>query len=379
MTELNPLAPVPQSFTPHSQLDFETASVYRILDASANRCREGLRVVEEYARFYRNDAQVTALLKSLRHRLVATLNGFRLEKHLYCRDTPGDVGTRISLPSEQSRQSLRDVLQANLKRIAESLRVLEEYGKIIDSTAASEIESIRYELYEVEKHLLDHSREALLTLLQQATIYLLVSEASCSHHSLEQTVRQSIAGGVGIVQLREKHDSDRILLQKARLLRQVTREMGALLIMNDRPDLAVLCDADGVHVGQDELTVAEVRRIVGKEMLVGLSTHSLQQAQTGEAEGADYLGVGPVFPSGTKQFQNFVGTELLSQISAKISIPWYAIGGITSENARQAREAGAGRIAVSQVLCQAAEPEGVARDLQKIFSSSGTNVGNFTS
>src|SRR5690606_2183195 len=135
-----------------------------------------------------------------------------------------------------------------------------------------------------------------------------------------------------------------------------TRESGALFIMNDRPDLAVLVDADGVHVGQEELSVREARRIVGPGRLVGVSTHSLEQARLAGEDGADYLGVGPVFPSQTKSFSELAGLDFVRQVAEEIRLPWYAIGGITPENVSDVLAAGATRIAVSQAVCGSPSP-----------------------
>jgi thiamine-phosphate pyrophosphorylase len=134
--------------------------------------------------------------------------------------------------------------------------------------------------------------------------------------------------------------------------------------MNDRPDLAVLCDADGVHVGQDELTVRDVRRIVGPDRLVGVSTHDIEQARQAVLDGADYLGVGPVFPSDTKSFDAFAGLEFVRQAAAEITRPWFAIGGITAANLADVTAAGAERIAIGAAICAADDPADATRALR---------------
>jgi thiamine-phosphate pyrophosphorylase len=186
-------------------------------------------------------------------------------------------------------------------------------------------------------------------------LYLLVTESACPHGS-GPVIRAALANGVGIVLIREKTLPDRLLLEHARRVREWTRDAGGLLIVNDRPDLAVLCDADGVHVGQEELTVRDARRIVGPERLVGVSTHSLDQARQSVRDGADYLGVGPVFPSQTKSFADFPGLDLVRQVAAEITLPWYAIGGIGPDNVAAVAEAGAQRIAVGNAVCAADDP-----------------------
>jgi thiamine-phosphate pyrophosphorylase len=166
-----------------------------------------------------------------------------------------------------------------------------------------------------------------------------------------------------VLQLRDKRLADRELLERARQLRALTRGTPTLFILNDRPDLAELADADGVHVGQEELAIAEVRRILGPQRLIGVSTHSLDQARQAVLDGADYIGCGPTFPSETKAFAGFPGPELLRQVAAEITLPAFAIGGITLENLPAVLQTGFRRIAVSGAITSAAEPDQQVRRL----------------
>ena len=349
----------------------EQVSVLRILDASANRCREGMRVVEEYVRFHLDDGLLSEQLKRLRHQLQTVLEQFPTEQMLNARNTGGDVGTQISLDTERQRSHLQNVVQANCKRVGESLRTLEEYSKLVDPQLAQQLEEVRYRFYQQEQQLSLTGKNSRMRLLSAAVLYLLV-DGSAGTEATCQLVEQAIEGGVGVVQLRDKQRTDRDLLQLARQLREVTSAGGAVFIMNDRPDLAVLSRADGVHVGQEELTIAESRQIVGPELLIGVSTHSFTQANQAMLEGADYLGVGPVFPSQTKQFAEFVGLELIRQVADEIYLPWFAIGGIMPENVEQVRAAGGQRVAVGQGISGAVSPEQAARQMSEILRKSGT-------
>jgi thiamine-phosphate pyrophosphorylase len=190
----------------------------------------------------------------------------------------------------------------------------------------------------------------------------LVTEDLC-HHGSGPALCGAMQGGVKIVQLREKNMNDRDLVAKGRRIREWTREFDTLFIMNDRPDMAVLTDADGVHVGQDELTVKDARRIVGPDKLVGVSTHNIEQARQAVLDGADYIGVGPVFPTTTKRFEAYAGLEFVKQVAAEIRLPFFAIGGINLNNASQVAEAGASGIAVSSTICGAADPQAATREL----------------
>ncbi|MBW3539816.1 MAG: thiamine phosphate synthase [Planctomycetes bacterium] len=376
--QCHPAARSSMSATTSSSVDTAAGSTelpytLRILDAAGNRAREGLRVVEDYVRFALDDAQLTGAFKDLRHRLTAALRkisfgtapgadasgSMALESS---RDTEHDVGTRLSHEGERSRRSLLDVVRANLKRSQEALRTLEEYGKLLAPAVGAAFETLRYELYTLEKSVLQPCTGRRQ--LEDCRLYLLVTEALC-RQGIEAVVRGAIAGGVDMVQLREKELSDRELLAQARRVRQWTREAGALFIVNDRPDIALLSDADGVHVGQDELPVKDARRIVGPQRLVGVSTHNIEQARQAVRDGADYLGAGPVFPSQTKEFTDdeLTGLEFVRQVASEISVPWFALGGIDARNITEVTAAGATRIAVSAAICGADEPAAAACEL----------------
>jgi thiamine-phosphate pyrophosphorylase len=339
----------------------------RIVDAAANRAREGLRVLEDFARFALDDAHLTGRLKECRHALREALAGLPVAGLLRSRETQADVGTRIKTQSETVRQSPADVAQAACKRVQEAVRSLEEFGKLWSATAAAKLEGLRYNLYTLEKALL--LTELNRHELDNRRLYLLVTESLCPH-GCGPAVRGALAGGVDLVQLREKDLPDRRLVELGKHVRRWTREVGAVYIMNDRADLAVVTDADGVHVGQDELSVKEARTIVGPHRLVGVSTHTMEQARQAVLDGADYIGVGPVFPSATKSFAALAGLELVRQVAAEIALPWFAIGGISPENVASVVEAGAKRIAVSHAIMSAADPEAAARALRDRLAAS---------
>ncbi len=339
----------------------EEVDTGRILDANANRAREALRVLEDHCRFVRVDAGLSAQLKQLRHDLAQALSLLPASLLLAGRDTLHDVGTPISTEEEWQRPSLAAVVQANAKRLQEALRSLEEHGKILSIEFAQQIEKIRYHSYTLERALVqgNNARQRLA----DAHLCVLVTDALC-RHSLVGTVKEAILGGAQMIQLREKNIDDRTLLARARDLREVTRSAGAIFIVNDRPDIARIVEADGVHLGQDDLPIQEARRILGPDSLIGVSTHTIEQVRRAVLEGADYLGVGPTFPSQTKDFAAFAGLDFVKQALTETSLPAFAIGGIHGDNIAQIRAAGAQRIAVSHAVCAADDPRGVAQRLR---------------
>jgi thiamine-phosphate pyrophosphorylase len=304
---------------------------------------------------------LTQLAKELRHGITQAIQQYLTNSDLIkARDAEGDVGTEISTSAESYRPSIRAVLQANAQRLQEALRGLEEYGKVQSPEFGSAIEKLRYRAYTLQRALVvgQSARERL----RHAQLYLLVSKGSCAA-SIEWTIREAVAGGVSIVQLREKDKTDRQLLEIANDVRQVTREVSALFIMNDRPDLAALVQADGVHLGQDDLPIHEARKIIGPDRLIGISTHEPKQLEQAILAGADYVGAGPTFGSKTKTFEVLAGPAYLRHVHATTSLPAFAIGGIGPDNIHLVVEAGLRRVAVGHAICQAEEPQAIARQM----------------
>lgn len=205
---------------------------------------------------------------------------------------------------------------------------------------------------------MEHRRERL----NEARLYLVCGDQPDGF--LEATLR----GGVDVVQLRMKTGSDKAITAAGERFKRLTDRYGALLIVNDRPDLAVRIDADGAHLGQDDMPVAEARQTIGPERLLGLSTHSPAQIDAAARADVDYIGVGPVNETPTKPGRPAVGLELVRYASRRASVPFFAIGGISTGNIGGVRGAGAARVAVVRALTEAAHPERVARELRHLLS-----------
>ncbi|MFM8932385.1 MAG: thiamine phosphate synthase [Gemmataceae bacterium] len=365
-----PAVPLPAqspSGPPLSASPDSTPGLARIIDACSNRAREGIRVVEDHARFLLNSPVLTMWLKQIRHDLKEALDLLPENWHragLQARDVAGDVGTLFSTPGEMTRSGPSGVAFANIKRVQESLRSLEESCKLVSVPAAAALETLRYQAYRVEKML-----GALLEpadCLARSHLYVLVGSRDCAL-GLEGTTRAALEGGADIIQSREKGINDRDWLTLLEKLRKWTAEAGAQLIVNDRPDLALLAGADGVHAGQEDLPVHLCRRIVSGDKiarLVGASTHTPEQLARAVQDGADHAGVGPVFPSGTKHFDTFPGLELVRAVRGFGEIPWFALGGIGPDNLDLVLEAGARRVAVSRCVLASEKPAEVCRQMK---------------
>ena len=335
-------------------------SLLRILDANLNRAREALRVIEDYARFALDDADAATQAKRQRHllrRIAQTLGARRL---LSARDIAGDVGREAKLASELERGTSLAVVQAAFARLSEAARVLSEYAKLLDATAAELAERLRYQSYELEQSLL--LRAEPRARFRDVSLYVIITEALCRRDWLEASAA-ALRGGARCLQLREKNLPDAELLRRARRLRELTRRHDALLIINDRPDIARLCGADGVHLGQDDLPVAEARRIAGPGLMVGKSTHTRQQFEAALAERPDYLAVGPMFATTTKPQQYIAGPKLLAEIAPLSELPLVAIGGITAENVAQVTSAGACCVCVCSAVIGTDDPQRAAAEI----------------
>lgn len=202
-------------------------------------------------------------------------------------------------------------------------------------------------------------------------LYIIVDRNLAGERDVVEIAAQVIRGGAKAIQLRDKSSTTGQMLSTAVELRTLTREESVTFIVNDRPDVALACDADGVHLGQDDLPLKFARKVMGKK-LVGVSTHTLKQALHAQREGAGYISVGPIFSTNLKPNYRPVGIELIQQAKGSIQIPFVAVGGIGVGNVTGVIEAGACNIACCQAVIGAEDVEGATRDLLKIIKQTKT-------
>lgn len=323
---------------------------------------EALRVVEEHARFVGEDATGARRAKELRHAVQQALARPELASALAARDVPRDPGHPQRAPDTRPRADAGEVLAANLARAKEGLRALEEWSKVVAPAASVELSRLRYAAYELEQALL-----AAPPCLRGRGVYALLGSAPGRPRVLDQALAL-LAGGVRLFQLREKRLADRELLDLASELAALCADAGALLIVNDRPDLAHLAGAGGVHLGREDLPAREARRLLGSTAHLGASVHDRAELAAALAEGATYLGLGTLFASPTKPELPAQGLELLRAVAPTCPVPIYGIGGITRQNAAAAIAAGAAGVAVSSDLLDAPHPERAAFELVEIVA-----------
>lgn len=337
-------------------------SMKRIIDANFNRGSEALRVLEEISRFVLDDRNFSEELKTMRHKMN-NLQEKDYNALVEARDTDNDTGVGIKNPDKRS--GIETIFKANIKRLQQVLRVLEEY-----SPDNHEIfEKLRYKSYTLEKNMWDKLKEKYNKLmLEDKKLYLVTnSDKFNNEDSFLDAVASALKGGVDILQLREKTMPANKIIQLGRKVKLLCAEYGATFIVNDRVDIAYILGADGVHLGQEDMDIESARKILGQNAIIGVSTHAIEQAQKAVADGADYIGAGPVFTTPTKPGRQSVGLEYVKWVSENIKIPAFAIGGIDLENVGEVVKSGAGRIAVVRAIINSDNPQKAAEEFLKIL------------
>ena len=339
---------------------FTDPGVLRTLDAAFQRLTEGLRSVEDPTRFHLQNPVLAANWQQLRRRSGALRKALETQVGSLTpyRDLGGDP--LLDVAGAGKHESLENHLHANLSRCRESARSIEELLRLFDLDLSRSMQEIRYDIYaqqQVMEGLLNRGSSLL-----ERRLYVLVTESLCKG-DLFETTAAALRGGAGIVQLREKERPSGELLEMARQLREITREHGALLLINDDVTVATLSEADGVHLGQQDLAPREARKILGPDAVIGLSTHCQEQAADAAELGADYIGVGPIHETLTKEHRQAVGTEYIRVAQQATPLPGYAIGRVDHTTIDQVMAAGADRVAVCTGIIAQDDPEAATRHL----------------
>ncbi len=324
--------------------------ILRIIDANTNRLMEGLRVVEEVARFILDDKKLTWKIKSLRGKVKTGVFSIGEGDDLIDkRDSVSDVGKSMYPRSEADRSDIFRIITSNIKRAEEAARVLEEFGKLADSDAGRIFKSVRFDLYTIEKELLKSCKPLTIGRKLDFDLYVVTDPDVLGKRSPVEAVKQAIKGGCRIVQLRDKKASIGQYYNMAKQIVQVCKKAGVTFIVNDYLDVCMALDADGIHIGQDDIPVHVARKLLGPGKIIGLSTHNFDQAMKGIKSGADYISVGPIFSTASKPNTKPLGIDLLRRISSAINrsskpVPFVAIGGINELNIRSVVDICKGRL-----------------------------------
>jgi thiamine-phosphate pyrophosphorylase len=338
--------------------------IYRIIDANIDRAREGLRVIEDSLRFLFEKKEFTEKLRSLRQKisnLPVALN-IASSKLLASRESEKDLGRSRK---EKKRKNIIEVIASNFSRVEESVRVLEEYSRVLNPKATSKIKKIRFNLYTLQKKILLSVHRKNLT--SKLGLYV-ITDKKIAARTNEEIVIEALKGGVDTIQLRDKVCSNKELLREAEKIRDIIPKNKALFIVNDNVDVALASDADGVHIGKDDLPIKETKQILGEDKIIGVSCDNVKEAERAEKEGADYISLGPIFPTTTKKgIPSPLGVKVIKEVKKKVSIPLVAIGGINERNMKEVLQAGADSIAMISAILKYGDLSTRVKNLKKKF------------
>lgn len=336
---------------------------YRIIDANFNRAREAVRVMEEFCRFALNNCDLTARAKQLRHELCGTISKLNQAELLTARDVTGDVGVGSRVDNQMSRSSVYDSFTAACKRLPEALRVVAETLKPINAEAAGSIETLRYQSYTLEKDIVMFYSAAQK--FEKVRLYVVITNDLPA--DILNLTEKCITGGADCIQLRAKQLSDDQLFYTACKFVKLCKSSGVISIINDRVDIAVAADADGVHLGQNDLPVERALKLAPAAFIVGKSTHNMDHLKKATEERPTYAALGPVFATATKPGVEAVGLDYVAEATEFLrdkGIAGVAIGGINIENTNQVCSAGAATIAVCSAVTHAADVADACRNLK---------------
>jgi thiamine-phosphate pyrophosphorylase len=328
-------------------------NINRILDANINRASEGLRVLEEISRFLYENPNLTEEIKTVRHNIRKTFRGKSL---ILSRNALEDIGYKNSIKSElDKKDTLIQLIEANFKRVQEALRVIEENLKILGEPALSKkYESFRFNIYDIEKYFYK-------PFFPKTDIYGITNESYGKSHV--EIAKELIQAGIKIIQYREKDKSKNEKYNQCLEIRKITSKKNVFFIVNDDIDIAIAVKADGIHIGQNDLPVEQVKKITSS-LIVGVSTHNKNQAEEAILKKADYIGVGPIFNTATKKnIEKSDGLNYLNWVTKNTSIPHVCIGGINESNILEVKNSGGKCFAM---ISEIAKSENINEKVNKI-------------
>ncbi|MDY6935490.1 MAG: thiamine phosphate synthase [Spirochaetota bacterium] len=308
--------------------------IYSAIDANINRTLEGLKICEDVYRFIYHETRLAGRIKEIRHDFIKEVRVFPDTPLLNARDVESDQLKFIDLESERRRDSLEELVKRNLHRSIEALRAIEEFTKLLDiQLIHNPFQRIRFSLYNLEKELISNILKVRKIEKLKNSLYAILDSSLIHDEGYSQTASRLIDGGARVIQLRMKSVPVKSVLSVAKEISAICRERRVLFIINDYPDIARISNADGVHLGQDDLPLKDARLILPPDMLIGISTHTFPQAMIAYEEGADYIALGPIYDTRSKYDQLLKGIEMevVRDLVEKINIPIVCIGGLEPE------------------------------------------------
>lgn len=345
--------------------------IFSAIDANVNRAAEGIRVCEDIFRFSVKNI-ISSEFKNLRHKITGVMSSIPARALIGSRNILKDEQKFINTSSEMYRGNIRDIFKSNVRRAIEAARVIEEFSKTLDPGISSGFQEIRFRLYDLEQQGWTILSKSGIMGRFRNSLYAIIDSAYIIPEKMEETARILTGSGADIIQLRMKNSEDRVFLSAAEKISTVCSRDDVIFIINDRPDIAMICGADGIHVGQEDIPLEKLVSLTGNNYITGVSTQCEEEALA--ASGADYIAVGPVFPTGSKTGKDgsdlpVTGLDEVRKICSTAGMPVVAIGGINLANAASLLEAGVSSLAVISVLYAGGEIQANTKKLLKIIKS----------
>jgi len=332
--------------------------IAQIIDANLDRAREGLRVLEDWARYGLDRVDIVKKIKDFRQ----ILGSYHLDYYKNARNYSKDNCNGLNHPEQFKRIYTENIISSNSSRIQEALRVLEEFSRNNNYELSKAASLIRYEIYSLEIELLNLTcNKNLIEILIKNNLYLITNDKP----DLIVDIENLLIEGVKIIQHRFKETDDSNNLKKAKIIRKLCERHGAIFIVNDRLDIALACEADGVHLGQNDLDLISARKILGFSKIIGISANNAQDIKKAIKNGCDYLGIGPVFQTNTKKLKKPLGIDNIKKLTKDIKIPWYAIGGIKNENIPKLKSNNINKVAIISDIMDDENPKNKAKIILK--------------
>ena len=327
----------------------EDSRISQIIDANLDRAREGLRVLEDWARFGLGKEDLVVKIKNFRQ----ILGKNHLKIYKTSRNHNEDQCKGLSHIEQLKRKGPSKVISTNSARVQEALRVIEEFSRNHNNTLSKIAAKIRYEIYTLEIELLNlstHKKAELI--INKNNLYSITDH----RENLLEIIEKILIGGVKIIQHRFKEGNDKERLKEAIQIKCLCEKYNSLFIVNDRVDIALASNADGVHLGQEDIDIKTARKLLGSSKIIGVSANNSTEIKNAIDYGCDYIGVGPLFHSLTKKNKEPLGLEKIKALTKDIKIPWFAIGGINKVNISFLKKNGINKVAVISGLLNSEDP-----------------------
>ena len=333
-----------------NRAEAEDLRIYQIIDANLDRAREGLRVLEDWARFGLGENNSVKKIKNFRQ----ILGKNHLEVYKQSRNFIEDECKGLTQQEQIKRNAPNQIISSNAGRVQEALRVIEEFSRQHNHELSKIAAEIRYEIYNLEIELLRLTKyKRSEEILKENDLYVITDQKE----NLLEIIEAILIAGVKIIQYRFKTGTDKDHLQEAIQIKNLCKRYNSLFIVNDRVDIALASNADGVHLGQDDLDLRTSRKLLGYSKILGISANNEIDISNALKYGCDYIGIGPVFETATKKNKKPLGIEKIKTLTKDINIPWFAIGVIKTNNISYLKRNGIKKVALVSQLMNAKDPK----------------------